>query len=93
MLQAWKDVGVITYAGYILGFPNDTPEKIARPALKRVQADESAKAYADLALSPSTDAEQDEMDLIQMFKGAIREHTVRRDSSGSGNCGRRSPKD
>jgi hypothetical protein len=30
MLQAWKDVGVITYAGYILGFPNDTPEKIAR---------------------------------------------------------------
>ena len=71
MLQAWKDVGVITYAGYILGFPNDTPEKIARPALKRVQADESARAYADLALSPSTDAEQDEMDLIQMFKGAI----------------------
>ena len=38
MLQAWKDVGVITYAGYILGFPNDTPEKIARPALKRVQS-------------------------------------------------------
>jgi radical SAM superfamily enzyme YgiQ (UPF0313 family) len=30
MLQAWKDAGVITYAGYILGFPNDTPEKIAR---------------------------------------------------------------
>jgi hypothetical protein len=39
MLQAWKDVGVITYAGYILGFPNDTPEKIARPALKRVKAE------------------------------------------------------
>src|SRR6478672_7673362 len=30
MLQAWKDAGVITYAGYILGFPDDTPEKIAR---------------------------------------------------------------
>ncbi len=30
MLQAWKDAGVITYAGYILGFPNDTPEKIHR---------------------------------------------------------------
>ena len=54
-----------------LHFPNDTPEKIARPALKRVKADESARAYADLALSPSTDAEQDEMDLIQVFKGAI----------------------
>ena len=30
MLQAWKDVGVITYAGYILGFPNDTPDSIVR---------------------------------------------------------------
>jgi len=30
MLQAWKKVKVITYAGYILGFPTDTPESIAR---------------------------------------------------------------
>jgi hypothetical protein len=30
MLQAWKDVGATTYAGYILGFPEDTPEKIRR---------------------------------------------------------------
>ncbi len=30
MLQAWKDAGVVTYAGYILGFPDDTPEKIHR---------------------------------------------------------------
>jgi hypothetical protein len=30
MLLAWKNVGVITYAGYILGFPNDTPERIER---------------------------------------------------------------
>jgi len=29
MLQAWKRAGVITYAGYILGFPYDTPESIA----------------------------------------------------------------
>jgi radical SAM superfamily enzyme YgiQ (UPF0313 family) len=28
MLQAWKQAGVITYAGYILGFPADTPESI-----------------------------------------------------------------
>jgi Radical SAM superfamily len=28
MLLAWKNAGVITYAGYILGFPNDTPESI-----------------------------------------------------------------
>jgi len=30
MLQAWKDHRVITYAGYILGFPGDTPESVAR---------------------------------------------------------------
>jgi hypothetical protein len=29
MLLAWKYAGVITYAGYILGFPEDTPESIA----------------------------------------------------------------
>lgn len=28
MLQAWKRWHVITYAGYILGFPTDTPERI-----------------------------------------------------------------
>ena len=28
MLLAWKRAGVITYAGYILGFPDDTPESI-----------------------------------------------------------------
>ncbi|MGH7059597.1 MAG: B12-binding domain-containing radical SAM protein, partial [Stellaceae bacterium] len=30
MFLAWRAVGVITYAGYIVGFPNDTPERIAR---------------------------------------------------------------
>jgi Radical SAM superfamily len=30
MLQAWRRSGVITYCGYILGFPSDTPESIAR---------------------------------------------------------------
>jgi hypothetical protein len=28
MLLAWKQFRVITYAGYILGFPGDTPERI-----------------------------------------------------------------
>ena len=28
MLLAWKRAGVITYGGYILGFPADTPESI-----------------------------------------------------------------
>ncbi len=30
MLQAWKKARVMTYAGYILGFPTDTPASIAR---------------------------------------------------------------
>jgi len=30
MLQAWKKAKVMTYAGYILGFPTDTPQSIAR---------------------------------------------------------------
>jgi pyruvate-formate lyase-activating enzyme len=30
MLQAWHDIGVLTCAGYILGFPTDTPESIVR---------------------------------------------------------------
>jgi radical SAM superfamily enzyme YgiQ (UPF0313 family) len=30
MLLAWKAVGIWTYAGYILGFPNDTPDSVRR---------------------------------------------------------------
>src|SRR5262245_62635585 len=30
MLQAWKAQGIFVYAGYILGFPGDTPESIRR---------------------------------------------------------------
>jgi radical SAM superfamily enzyme YgiQ (UPF0313 family) len=30
MLQAWRKARVLTYAGYILGFPADTPQSIAR---------------------------------------------------------------
>jgi radical SAM superfamily enzyme YgiQ (UPF0313 family) len=30
MLQAWHRAGALTYAGYILGFPGDTPESIER---------------------------------------------------------------
>jgi radical SAM superfamily enzyme YgiQ (UPF0313 family) len=30
MLQAWKSVRAITYCGYIIGFPNDTRERVIR---------------------------------------------------------------
>jgi hypothetical protein len=28
MLLGWKNVGAVTYAGYIIGFPGDTPESV-----------------------------------------------------------------
>src|SRR5262249_59772812 len=36
MLQAWRSHGVVTVAGYILGFPADTPESIERD-IKTIQ--------------------------------------------------------
>jgi hypothetical protein len=30
MLLAWKAAGIFTYAGYIIGFPNDTPDSVRR---------------------------------------------------------------
>jgi hypothetical protein len=30
MLQAWKSIRAITYCGYIIGFPNDTPARVMR---------------------------------------------------------------
>jgi radical SAM superfamily enzyme YgiQ (UPF0313 family) len=30
MMQAWHDQGIIIFAGYIIGFPGDTPETIRR---------------------------------------------------------------
>ena len=35
MLQAWHRVGTLTYAGYILGFPGDTPASIERDLVFR----------------------------------------------------------
>ncbi len=36
MLDAWHEAGALTYAGYILGFPSDTPESILRD-IKTIQ--------------------------------------------------------
>src|SRR5215475_13036819 len=30
MLQSWKSIGALTYAGYIIGFPHDTPARLKR---------------------------------------------------------------
>ena len=36
MLQAWHNVGVLTYGGYILGFPTDMPESVLKD-IKTIQ--------------------------------------------------------
>ena len=30
MFQAWKEAGIVTYAGFIMGLPGDTPASIKR---------------------------------------------------------------
>jgi len=39
--------------------------------MKRVKEDENARTYTDLALSSLSDEEQNDIDLIQIFKSAI----------------------
>jgi len=51
MLLAWKHAGVISYAGYILGFPNDTPESIAED-IKIIQQELPLDILEFFCLSP-----------------------------------------
>jgi hypothetical protein len=51
LFLAWRERGVITYAGYILGFPNDTPERLARD-IKTVQEELSVDLLEFFILTP-----------------------------------------
>ncbi len=51
MLLAWKNAGVITYAGYILGFPNDTAESIVED-IKIIQKELPLDILEFFCLSP-----------------------------------------
>src|SRR5437763_11444254 len=51
MLLAWKQAGVITYAGYILGFPADTPESI-REDIKIIQKELPLDVLEFFCLTP-----------------------------------------
>ncbi len=51
LFQAWRKAGVITYAGYILGFPTDTPETIERD-IKIVQRELSVDILEFFVLTP-----------------------------------------
>src|SRR3954465_3794276 len=51
MLLAWKNVGVLTYCGYVLGFPNDTPERIQRD-IRVIQRELPADLLEFFVLTP-----------------------------------------
>ena len=51
MVQAWRDVGTLTYAGYILGFPTDTAETVMRD-IKIVQRELPVDLLEFFCLTP-----------------------------------------
>jgi radical SAM superfamily enzyme YgiQ (UPF0313 family) len=51
MLLAWKQAGVLTCCGYILGFPNDTPESIERD-IKIIQKELPVDLLEFFSLTP-----------------------------------------
>jgi radical SAM superfamily enzyme YgiQ (UPF0313 family) len=51
MFLKWREQGVITYAGYILGFPGDTPERVAED-IKTVQEELSLDLCEFFILTP-----------------------------------------
>ncbi len=63
MLQAWHKARVLTYAGYILGFPNDTPESIARD-IKIIQRELPIDMLEFFMLTPLPGS-KDHLDLYQ----------------------------
>jgi len=70
MLQAWRDQRVVTYAGYILGFPGDTYESIMRDVeyLKRELPLDLAEFFVMTPLPGSKDHQQNAIKGIPMDK-------------------------
>jgi radical SAM superfamily enzyme YgiQ (UPF0313 family) len=56
LFLAWRKHKVITYAGYILGFPNDTPERIARD-IATVQEELAVDVLEFFVLTPHPGSE------------------------------------
>jgi hypothetical protein len=82
MLQAWKRAQVLTYAGYILGFPSDTPQSIERD-IKIIQREAPdryhgvlhADAAAGLEGSPTdVPARRADGDRYQSLRRRARDH-------------------
>ncbi|MBO0739157.1 MAG: radical SAM protein [Alphaproteobacteria bacterium] len=66
MFLAWRAHRVITYAGYILGFPGDTPERIARD-IRTVQQELPVDLLEFFILTPLPGS----ADHKQLYKGGV----------------------
>jgi radical SAM superfamily enzyme YgiQ (UPF0313 family) len=66
LFLAWSRQKVITYAGYILGFPNDTPERIARD-IKTMQEELPVDLLEFFILTPLPGSE----DHQKLLKGRV----------------------
>lgn len=68
MLQAWRDQHIVTYAGYIIGFPSDTYESIMRDVeyIKRELPLEFAEFFVMTPLPGSKDHQQNVLKGIPM---------------------------
>jgi len=51
MLQAWRNANIISYAGYILGFPTDTPASLERD-IRTIQRELPVDVLEFLCLTP-----------------------------------------
>jgi len=69
LLQAWHRVGVLTFAGYILGFPSDTPESILRD-IRIIQKELPVDLLEFFILTPLPGS-QDHKELVE--KGVVLE--------------------
>lgn len=70
MLQAWRDHGAITYAGYILGFPGDTYQSIMRDVefLKKELPLDLAEFFIMTPLPGSKDHQRYYLDKVPMAR-------------------------
>ena len=76
MLLAWKAARVITYAGYILGFPNDTPESI-RHDIEIIKKELPVDLLEFFFLTPLPGSEDHQKLVQQRRRGRSRPEQVR----------------
>ena len=85
LLLAWKAVGAVTYAGYILGFPNDTPESIKRD-IGIIQRELPIDMMEFFCLTPLPGSEDHQNSLSQGGRHGPRHEQIRHRARGGRPC-------